>query len=147
VWAISVNELRVYQIRNSCESEQRNCRMLLYGSARIYRPTVNPPFLRLLREFVQFIINYPLPCDNSLAIIQAGRSILQKPLKKPQFNDHIATHITCFYHKLSTVHYQCQNPPQSSLSDARQRESYGIKHTESNCRKEQSCASPHQEGV
>jgi hypothetical protein len=51
----------------------------------------------------------------------------------PQFNDHIATHTTGFYHKLSTLHYPCQIPLQSSLSDARQRESYDIKNTEANC--------------
>jgi hypothetical protein len=107
---------------------------MLCGSAGICRPIVNPRFLRFLREFVQFIINYPLPCDNSLAIIEAGRPVLQKPPKKPQFNDHIATHITGFYHKLSTLHYQYQNPLQSSLSDASQRESYGIKNTEANCK-------------
>jgi len=107
---------------------------MLCGSAGICRPIVNPPFLRFLGEFVQFIINYPLPCDNSLAIIQAGRPVLQKPPKKPQFNDHIATHITGFYHKTKHFTLPIPEPLQSSLSDARQRESYGIKNTEANCK-------------
>jgi hypothetical protein len=43
VWAMSLNELRVYHIRHSLESDQRNCYMLLCGSAAIYRPNVHPP--------------------------------------------------------------------------------------------------------